>query len=116
MALTAPYMHDGVYTTLTQVVQHYNMGGVASAATAFQLPLCGPGDGGVPCMEAGAPSPHLAVQIKPLDLTDDEVADLVAVLETLSGAPLPAGLAQPPDAGAAPAPVDAGGRDGSPSQ
>ena len=31
VALTAPYMHDGYYQTLTEVVQHYNMGGVAGA-------------------------------------------------------------------------------------
>ena len=122
VALTAPYMHDGTYTTLSQVVQHYNMGGVASAATAFQLPLCGAADAGTACMEPGAPAPHLSVQIKPLDLTDDEVADLVAFLETLNDAPLPASLAQPlpplpPDAGT---PHDAGAtrdaNDGSPSQ
>ena len=117
VALTAPYMHDGYYTTLTEVVQHYNMGGVASATTAFQLPPCGGGDAGIACMAAGAPAPHLAVQIKPLDLTDDEVADVVAFLETLSGPPLPASLAQPPDAGTAPPPPDAGGpRDGSAGQ
>ena len=86
VAITAPYMHDGYYQTLTDVVQHYNMGGVAGAANAFQLPLCGRGDAGrSPCMDAGAPAPHLAVQIKPLGLTDDEVADLVAFLETLTG-------------------------------
>ena len=120
VALTAPYMHDGYYATLTEVVQHYNMGGVASAANAFQLPLCGPGETGPACLEPGAPAPHVAVQLKPLDLTDDEVADLVAFLETLNDAPLPSDLAQappPPDAGA---PHDAGGspaaNDGSPSQ
>jgi cytochrome c peroxidase len=117
VALTAPYMHDGYYTTLTEVVQHYNMGGVSGAATAFQLPLCGNGDAGTPCLEPGAAAPHLAAQIKPLDLTDEEVADLVAFLETLSGAPLPASLAQPPDAGAPAPAADAGApRDGSAGQ
>jgi len=108
--LTAPYMHDGIYQTLTEVIQHYNMGGVASAATAFQLPICGSGvDAGASCMQAGAPAPHLAVQIKPLGLSDDEVADLVAFLGSLTGARLPTGQtsAPPPDAGLPPRP-DAG--------
>ena len=114
VAITAPYMHDGYYETLTEVVQHYNMGGVASAANAFQLPICGKGDAGPsPCMDAGTPAPQLAVQIKPLGLTDDEVADLVAFLETLTSPPLPAGIAQPPDGGVPPA---LGCPDASPSQ
>ncbi len=115
VALTAPYMHDGYYQTLSDVVQHYNMGGVASAATAFQLPLCGNGNGngngngdagGYACMAAGAPAPHLAVEIKPLDLSADEVTNLVAFLGTLTGAPLPASVALPPpsDAGVSPLP------------
>ena len=57
-------------------------------------------------MDAGAPAPHLAVEIKPLDLSDEEVADLVAFLGTLTGAPIP-----PRDAGAphdSGAPHDAG--------
>ncbi len=117
--LTAPYMHDGYYQTLTQVVQHYNLGGVASAETAFQLPICGSGAGDAgACMDAGAAAPHVAVEIKPLDLSDEEVADLVAFLGTLTGAPLPASVARAPDAGVAPpAPADGGApRDGSPSQ
>ncbi|HEX3901969.1 MAG TPA: cytochrome c peroxidase [Polyangia bacterium] len=114
VSLTAPYMHDGYYQTLTEVVQHYNMGGVAGAADVFQLPLCETGDAGPsPCMDAGAPAPHLAIQIKPLDLTDEEVTDLVAFLGTLSAPALP-----PPDAGLPPPRSDDGGaaRDAGPSQ
>jgi cytochrome c peroxidase len=115
VALTAPYMHDGYYQTLNDVVWHYNMGGVAGAATVFQLPLCGAGDVGGACMDAGAPAPHLAVEIKPLALSDEEVADLVAFLGTLTGAPVPAHDAGAPhDAGGA---HDAGGpSDAGPSQ
>ncbi len=89
VALTAPYMHDGYYQTLTDVVQHYNRGGVPGAGIAFTS------------ADAGAGGPRVAVQIKPLDLTDDEVAVLVAFLETLTGAPLPAEqtMAPPADAG-----------------
>jgi cytochrome c peroxidase len=112
VALTAPYMHDGAYATLEDVVWHYNAGGTASASTDFQLPICGAGgaatvvDGGA-CMDAGAPAPGKAIELKPLGLADDEVADLVEFLKTLTGAPLDPAMtskpAQPPaDAGSAP--------------
>jgi cytochrome c peroxidase len=93
VAITPPYMHDGYYQTLTQVVQHYNHGGVPGAGTTFQLPTCGTLDaGGAACNDAGAPQSRVAVQIKPLDLTDDEVAALVAFLQTLTSDPLPGEL------------------------
>ena len=115
VAITAPYMHDGTYQTLEDVVQHYNRGGVPGAAQTFQLPTC-PAEqdaasesasadaGAPPCVprDAGpAGQPRLAVQLKPLDLTDAEVAALVAFLQTLTSDPLPAALTSPPwdDAG-----------------
>ncbi|KAB2846656.1 MAG: c-type cytochrome, partial [Hyphomicrobiaceae bacterium] len=55
---TAPYMHNGIFYTLEEVVDFYNKGG---------------GDG-------AAKSPL----IKPLGLTDAERKDLVAFLESLS--------------------------------
>jgi cytochrome c peroxidase len=90
VAVTAPYMHDGVYETLEDVVWHYNVGGAASGSGQFTK------------------VPARAVQIKPLGLRDDELADLVEFLKTLTGAPLPASQVTkppPPDAGS---PVDAG--------
>ena len=72
-ALTAPYMHNGVYQSLADVVWHYNQGGSAS---------------GFP----GAKSP----QMKPLFLTESEQSDLVAFLGTLTGAPLPDALLHAP--------------------
>jgi cytochrome c peroxidase len=60
VALTGPYMHDGLYGTLQDVVAHYNRGG-----------------------EANAPGTR-AVQIRPLGLTTDEQSDLVAFLESLT--------------------------------
>ncbi len=114
VAITAPYMHDGIYQTLEQVVQHYNRGGVAGAGNAFQLPVCrdgadaaaegDPAAAPLPCTPRDAGpggQPHLAVQLKPLDLADDEVAALVAFLETLTSDPLPSALTAPPwdDAG-----------------
>jgi cytochrome c peroxidase len=59
VALTAPYMHDGSLATLRDVVELYRDGGVAH-------------DG-------------LDPRIRPLDLSDQDVADLVAFLESLTG-------------------------------
>jgi cytochrome c peroxidase len=64
VAETAPYMHDGRYSTLEEVVWHYNRGPEPDAV--------------------GTPD----VRIRPLDLTDGEQADLVAFLRTLTGPPL----------------------------
>jgi cytochrome c peroxidase len=80
---TAPYMHDGSEPTLTDVVKYYNRGGNVNDA--------------------------LDKDIKPLNLTDQEIADLVAFLEALTGeerkVELPA-LPPGPD-GTAPDPRDA---------
>lgn len=59
VALHPPYMHDGSVPTLRDVVEHYNKG--------------------------GNPNPHLSVGIRPLKLSKDEVDDLVAWLEALTG-------------------------------
>ncbi len=59
IALTAPYMHNGAFETLQQVVAFYNKGGVFN--------------------------PELDSTIKPLKLDVDEQADLVAFLRTLTG-------------------------------
>jgi cytochrome c peroxidase len=59
VALTAPYMHNGSLATLEDVVRFYNQGGVANE--------------------------NLSALIKPLNLTDTEIADLVAFLNTLRG-------------------------------
>ena len=59
VALTAPYMHDGSFSTLRQVVEFYRRG--------------------------GHPHPDIDPMIRPLELDDDEVGDLVAFLESLTG-------------------------------
>jgi len=73
VALTSPYMHDGLYATLPQVVQHYDEATTLGAV-------------GVP-----------AVELKPLRLTPEEKADLVAFLESLTemGTPPPSPLTAP---------------------
>jgi cytochrome c peroxidase len=72
VAMTAPYMHDGRYATLEEVIAHYNRGGDPDAV--------GQRD----------------VRIKPLRLTDGEQADLAAFLRTLTGPPLDPSLARAP--------------------
>ena len=58
IALTAPYMHDGSLATLAEVIAHYNTGG---ANHIQKNPI-----------------------IQPLDLTENEQADLVHFLEALT--------------------------------
>jgi cytochrome c peroxidase len=58
VALTGPYMHDGVFGTLDQVVAFYAGG--------------------------GGPSPHKSPLMKPLDLSPSEQKALVAFLEALT--------------------------------
>jgi cytochrome c peroxidase len=55
---TAPYMHDGSLATLAEVVEFYREGGKANS--------------------------HLSDRMGPIELTDDEAAQLVAFLEALS--------------------------------
>jgi len=94
VALTAPYMHDGRYATLQDVVWHYNSG--AQGAGPEQV---------------GA----LAPQIRPLLLTDAEQGDLVAFLESLTGAPLDPEMIMDPASvgGGTPGTGGAGGAGGS---
>ena len=63
VALLAPYMHNGVYTTLDQVVTFYDVGGGAGV---------------------GADVPLQTLSRRPLHLTAGERADLVAFLRALT--------------------------------
>ncbi|RME99495.1 MAG: hypothetical protein D6772_07645 [Bacteroidetes bacterium] len=58
IALTAPYMHDGRFTSLDEVVDHYNQGGVYA--------------------------PNRDPQVRPLGLNEQDKADLIAFLYTLT--------------------------------
>lgn len=58
IALTAPYMHDGRFNTLEEVVRHYNSGGKAH--------------------------PNADVLMRPLHLTETEMQDLIALLNALT--------------------------------
>ena len=59
---TVPYMHNGAFFDLQEVVEFYNEGGGTNEFAANKTPL-----------------------IKPLGLSDEEIEDLVAFLEALSG-------------------------------
>ncbi|MFQ5534433.1 MAG: cytochrome-c peroxidase [Sphingomonadales bacterium] len=59
---TAPYMHNGSFWDLTEVVEFYNAGGGENEFSATKTPI-----------------------LKPLGLSDEEVEDLVAFLEAFSG-------------------------------
>ncbi len=59
IVLTAPYMHDGSEVTLESVVEFYDRG--------------------------GNPNPTLDLKMKPLGLTGQEQADLVAFMQGLTG-------------------------------
>jgi cytochrome c peroxidase len=72
VSMTAPYMHDGSIATLPEVVWHYTQG-----ITDENTP--------------GAP----AASFRPLYLSADEQAALVAFLESLASAPPPDVIAPP---------------------
>ncbi|MFK7815492.1 MAG: cytochrome-c peroxidase [Gammaproteobacteria bacterium] len=59
VALTAPYMHDGSMQSLRQVVEFYNQGGIENEM--------------------------LSPLIRPLDLNDQEIDDVVEFLKSLTG-------------------------------
>jgi cytochrome c peroxidase len=62
VALTAPYMHNGIYKTLEEVVEHYDRGGDVKD--------------------------NLSQDIKPLSLNDQEKNDLVEFMRSLTGVPM----------------------------
>ncbi|MGD8237138.1 MAG: cytochrome c peroxidase [Armatimonadota bacterium] len=64
VAVTAPFMHDGSIATLRDVVVHYNNGGVTN--------------------EGDPVNDFLSGGIRPLNLTDEEIDDLVAFMEALT--------------------------------
>jgi cytochrome c peroxidase len=64
VAVTPPYMHDGSKKTLRDVVVHYNNGGVTK--------------------EGDPVNDFLSSGIRPLNLTDQEIDDLVSFMEALT--------------------------------
>ena len=71
IALTAPYMRNGIYRTLEEVVDHYDRGGDVKE--------------------------NLSPNIKPLNLSAQQKADLVAFMKSLTGAPMQVAIPQLPN-------------------
>ena len=80
-ANTAPYMHAGQFATLEEVVRFYS-----TLEGAVQL------------------DHHREALLEPLHLTDEEIADLVAFLGTLTGTGPTEDLCAPPDSPLTPIP------------
>lgn len=74
VATSPPYMHQGQYFTLEQIIEHYS-----TLSDAVQM------------------NHHREKILQPLNLTDQEKSDLKAFLDSLTGAPLPAELLRQPD-------------------
>jgi len=71
IALTAPYMHDGRFSSLEEVLDHYNEGIKGSTTLSPVIREAG--------NEAGSPSDGIS-----LNLTEDEKTAIVAFLHTLT--------------------------------
>lgn len=86
VALTAPYMHDGAYSTLDAVVQHYN--NVAKSLREYDVSQLAPALRGSYHGDQQTINAILATLDgrlrQPLNLTDGELSDLVAFLESLT--------------------------------
>ena len=80
VAMTGPYMHQGMYSSLREVVEHYNKGGIITAG--------------------GETLGTIDAKIKLLNLSELEITDLVAFLETLTSTLDPA-ITTPPTVPAA---------------
>ncbi|MEQ8419170.1 MAG: cytochrome c peroxidase [Arenibacter algicola] len=63
VALTAPYMHNGLFDTLEEVLAFYNLGGGAGMGLEVE---------------------NQTLPDTPLDLSQQEIADIIAFMETLT--------------------------------
>ncbi|HEY0135287.1 MAG TPA: MbnH family di-heme enzyme [Nannocystis sp.] len=70
VTLTAPYMHDGSIATLAEVIEHYDAGGREIT--------------GGPLAGDGRMNPNKSPLVFPMELDEQEKADLVAFLESLT--------------------------------
>jgi cytochrome c peroxidase len=89
IALTAPYMHDGNFKTLEDVVEHYNSGVQNhSNLSSFLRGFLWQGNGGTSststqnCWSCGVGTG--GTEFKPLNLSQEDKDNLVAFLKTLT--------------------------------
>ncbi|MDO6761679.1 cytochrome c peroxidase [Tamlana sp. 2_MG-2023] len=67
-ALTAPYFHNGAYNTLEEVLEFYNLGGAQGIGLAYEVP-------------------NQTLSPDPLNLTQDEIQDVIAFINSLNDVP-----------------------------
>ncbi len=77
--LTAPYMHNGVFRTLKEVVHFYNTRDILGNCAVRTDP-----QPGVNCWPAPEVAANMALGVGNLQLTDAEENDIVAFLKTLT--------------------------------
>jgi cytochrome c peroxidase len=82
LAVTAPYMHDGRFATLEEVVEHYNSNVVNHPNVSSQLKVVHPGSGGWGNNNTAEPKRN-KFGMPTLELTTQDKADLVAFLKAL---------------------------------
>lgn len=87
IALTAPYMHDGRFSTLRQVVDYYNFNIIANPYLdpELQRPILSLLETLEFYSESNEPDSSGSLTMKNINLTMQEERDLVAFLRTLSG-------------------------------
>ena len=66
--LTAPYFHNGTYSSLQQVLDFYNKGGGAGMGLSYEIP-------------------NQTLSDQPLNLTKKEIASIIAFMESLTDNP-----------------------------
>ncbi|WP_067149473.1 cytochrome-c peroxidase [Pseudotamlana agarivorans] len=63
--LTAPYFHNGAYNSLEEVLEFYNLGGAQGIGLYYEVP-------------------NQTLASEPLNLTDDEIQDIIAFMTALN--------------------------------
>ncbi|WP_308990885.1 cytochrome c peroxidase [Mariniflexile litorale] len=67
-ALTAPYFHNGAYTTLEEVLEFYNLGGAQGVGLTYEVP-------------------NQTLGSAPLNLAEEEIQDIIAFITSLNDIP-----------------------------
>nr|WP_108815146.1 cytochrome c peroxidase [Loktanella sp. Alg231-35] len=89
VALTAPYGHNGAYPTLAGIIRHHAIPGDTSwtpdMANLPDVPWLTAVDFAIREDGAEMARQAAAIELRPISLSDDDIADLVAFLNALTG-------------------------------
>ncbi len=91
VALTGPYGHNGAYSTLEEMIRHHANPHQAreawdlSQADLPDVPWLAAVDTAILADKAEMERQQAAVQMRPMSLSDEDIADLVAFLNALTG-------------------------------